>query len=122
MASSRLHAQTLPLFQNVFCFEQSRPVNNLLKKIFASGIVSKFKHDLKLDRKMPTELIEIYIVKLTYSTGIILILFIIGTLIVIALILEFVIYHKAHSINATKFWKFMDKLICGHRCFFLLEK
>lgn len=141
VATSRLHVQSLPLYKNIFCFDQSQYVHRYLnsfmirsdfkvKSIFnhmielavTSGLVSKFKHDIRFYHKTTTlsdEFDGLHWREFSFFVYLINLPIIISAIIVI--LIEMVIFKKSHSLNANNYWKFLDKLICGRRCFCLLK-
>lgn len=140
VATSRYHIKSMPLQQNIFCFDQSQNIHNylntfmirndfpmkhefdnILKRIVTSGILSKWRRDLQLYRvsvQFFFEIDSLNLIEFSYAF-ILLGPFLIVT--VFILIVEFHIYKRANSVNTTNFWQFLDKIICGKRCFFLLE-
>lgn len=140
VVTSRYHIRSMPLQLNIFCFDESQNIhnylntfmirnnfamksefNNMIKRIVTSGLLTKWQKDLRL----------YYVSKEVYSSGESLSLtdfsyaffFAIPFLSLSMLIYmsEFLIYCKANSVNATKYWKFWDKLISGKRYWFLVQ-
>lgn len=142
VATSKLHIRTMPLQQNIFCYDPSQNIrnylntfmirsdyskkrvfNDVLKRIVASGIISKWKKDLRLypetKRKQNSEEVRSLRFSDFYFT-VVSFIPLVG-ISIMALTAEFIIHNKAHSMNATYYWKFLEKAICGKRYFFLLE-
>lgn len=139
MATSRLHVQSLPLHDHIFCFDQFQNIHNylnvfmirtdfhmnfafnkLLKTVVVSGFTAKFQRDLKIHQESITftDVHRMNIIDFFYVFVFVTFLIV---LIIVVITLEFIIYYKSSSVNATKVWKFFDKIICGRRYYFLLE-
>lgn len=140
VATSRLHVQTLPLYEHIFCFDQTQNIhnflnvfmirsdfqmnfsfNNLLKMVVVSGLTAKFQRDLKIHQEKSITFSEAHRINLIDFYFVFVFATFLIILIIIAIALEFIIYYKSRSVNATKVWKTLDKIICGRRFFFLLH-
>lgn len=140
VATSRLHVQALPLYKNIFCLAHSQNIhnyftkfmirsdfemrisfNNMLQLVVDSGFVSKFQKDTQIHHRTSTDIADVHSMNLTDFRFVFIFSMAFFILIVPVTILEFVIYYKAHSVYATSFWKFLDKLICGQRIYFILK-
>lgn len=139
VATSRLHVNVIPMLQNNFCFTQSQNIQNyfvsflikknfslrnqfdhIIKRIETSGIFFKWKQDLQVYhnsnvnreiRKMNTTDLQFMFTMLLCTTA--------ASLVIV--LLEIFINYKVKSRNSSKFWKLLDKIICGERQFFLLD-
>lgn len=136
VATSRFHVKTTP-HEKIDCFDQSQNIHNylntfmirsdfpkkklfndVLKHVVSSGLVPKWKKDLQFYRETETTTsVKSIRNGIMVRQGIMFFSVSISTFIV-----EIIIHRKAHSNNASFFWKFLDKVIYGQRCFFLLQK
>lgn len=141
VATSRLHVQILPLYSNIFCFDQSQNVfgyynsfmirtdfkgkssfNHIIKSAVVSGLISKIEKDIRFYSKMSTKFIDVEGINgKDFSMTCIFFLPFIVFAIFVAFI-EFIIHYKLHSAPDQYLWKFLDKLIDGKRRFFLLKE
>lgn len=139
VASSRLHVKTIPFQQNIFCFSQLQNIQNnfisfmirsdfphrnqfdqIIKRIVASGLISKWKNDLEIYRELHISR-EVRTMNIT-DLQIMFEMFCIATVAsFVIVLLEMFINYKVKSKNSMNFWKLLDKIICGKRCFLLLE-
>ena len=139
VATSRYHIEAMQQQQNIFCFEPSQNIYNylntfmirndfpmkrefdeILKRIITSGLLSKWQKDMRHYRasiELNTQWKILNFGELTYAFT----MFVGLIAALMALIAEIYIYKKANSVNATNYWKFWDKIICGKRYYFLLE-
>lgn len=141
VATSRLHVRSLPLYENIFCFDETQNVysylnsfmirsdfkdkssfNHMIELAVASGLASKLKNDIRFHTKITTLSGQFGSIRLNdFYFFLCLINLPILILANLVLLTEKLIFKKSHSVNGRSFWKFLEKLICGHRCFCLLK-
>lgn len=89
--------------------------------VVVSGFIRKFHKDLKLHHKKSILFAELHRMNVKDLYFALIFGAIIIVIIITVVILEFLIFYKARSVDANKIWTFLDNFICGRRYFFLLE-
>lgn len=138
VAASRLHVQTQPFQEDIFCFDKSQNVYDysavfliqrnfplksefirLFDKIRYSGLIIKWQEDfVEYRRKARESFSEDNIsIKALVPTF----LYIATPIISFVFALELLIYQKSHSNNVNQLWINMDKFISGKRYYLLLK-
>lgn len=138
VATSRLHIKTMPLQQNIYCFDQSESIgsylntflirsefrhksafNDVLQQVVSAGLVSRWEKQYLYRVTKPDESSEGLLTEDFLFICMAFISHVAFT--VLALFAEIIIFKKVNSMNSNKFWKFWDKVMCGRRRFFLLS-
>lgn len=147
VATSRLHVKTLPMHDNIYCFDRFENIYdyssvimirnnfplksrfvNVLDMIIAAGFIAKWEKDFLLHSNHTRVLVfEDRSISMADLGVIVLYISLLMFLSLVAFFAEFVIYYQNRSgENAERnsyinsFWDFLDKAICGRRYFFLL--
>lgn len=140
VAISRLYIETLPVGNQFFCFDSTQTINRhstallfrkdvqfrleferILNRISSGGLVSKWRRDYT--RKVAGyESDQVKAVTLKQLSGVFIIMGSIIGVAIIVFILERVIFKKSRIPNSHRFWKTGERLIDGHRHYFLMEK
>lgn len=139
VATSRAHTETLPQQYKLFCFEPSqniydysatflirhdfawkRDVMDSLNALISSGLISKWKENLRLKKSIEiTSDVRAIVISDFYSIFVMTSPII--ALTVAMAFFEILIHKKINSKNVSHRWTLLDKMICGRRCFFLLK-
>lgn len=140
VAASRAHFRTRLQQYKLFCFEPSqniydysatflirhdfawkRDIMDTFNKLISSGLISKWEKDLRVSRKSIVTS-DVSTIRLTEFVTTFFLAAPAIALSVAMLFLEILAHRKSNSKNASHYWTLMDKIVCGRRCFFLLER
>lgn len=148
MATPRSFVKTLQIQDDVYCFDPSQnihntlmtfmirsnftmkqPFNEMLKRIITSGLIDKWQRVSQLNQKFTKNiskqssmvLSEVRSLDITdlYFAHIFAAFSISASFSTVYF--EKVIHLKANSVNCGRYWKFLDKVMCGRRSFLILE-
>lgn len=139
VATSRFHMKSLNIQSNVFCFGSYEniysylatfmirsdfkfkdKINDILDKIILSGLFSKWKKDLRLDRQLLNNE-EVRKINKTDLQILWLILFWATIICLLVTLIEIFVKYQVQSKNAWKLWTCLDKFLNGKRNFFLFK-
>lgn len=141
VATSRLHMKTLPIEEDIYCFDRIENIydyssafmirrnfsrkskfNRVFDHILASGLIPKWDKDLQR-RPNATMVVPVERVYSLDDFGpVVMYLLLIVLAGIAAFCAETIIYYRSHSVNTNRFWNLMEKWICGKRYYFLLSE
>lgn len=140
VATSRLHVKTLSFQQNIFCFEPpetistylttfmvhsdfifNSQVNSIFSAIIQSGLIAKWKTDLKLEHKTLNYDEEVRKISMADLHFLLIIFTTCMLFSSVVLLYEILINHKVKSNKSARVWKILEKSVCGRRYYFLLQ-
>lgn len=140
VAVSRFHMKTSPFQQNTFCFHPSQNVynylttimirynftfkyqmNDVLNGMLKAGLFAKYQHDFGFRQNPHVQKEEVrQITMKDFYFGLVFCAIFISISFTLLLVERFISY-KVKTTRYKRFWRNLEKSICGKRCFMLLK-
>lgn len=140
VATSRLHVTMLNLQETIFCFDRSQNIHDysktfmirndfkmrrqfidMFKQLITTGLISKWQKELKIHRKLSKNLLNYHSIGMKDFFSVFIPVFLIIGASVPMILFEHFVHHKVNCVRPHRRWIWLDKVIWGQRCFFLLD-